>query len=75
MVKTTVYLPEQLKMRIELLAQREGRSEAEIIRVALDEFTAARERPRPTLPLFVGEGVTNIAERVEEVLDEGFGRD
>ncbi len=71
MVKTTVYLPERLKEQIEGLARREGRSEADIIRAALDEFTAARERPRPTLPLVRGiEPITDWDEAMR-----GFGQD
>lgn len=74
MVKTTVYLPEALKRRLEHVARVQGRSEADVIRAALDEFTAAQERPRPTLPLFTSLGEP-IAERVDEILAEGFGRD
>lgn len=74
MVKTTVYLPEGLKRRVEQLAQAERRSEAEIIRAALEQFTAAQERPRPKLPLFAS-GRGDIAEQVDELLAEGFGRD
>jgi Ribbon-helix-helix protein, copG family len=74
MVKTTVYLPEGLKRRLQHVARVQGRSEADIIRAALDEFTAAQERPRPKLPLF-SSGRGDIAERVDEILAEGFGRD
>jgi hypothetical protein len=51
MVKTTVYLPEELKARLELAARRENRSEADLIRAAIEQLVG-RERPRPTLPLF-----------------------
>lgn len=74
MRKTTVYLPDTLKDRLERIASRENRSEAEIIRAALDEYTAERARPRPTVPLFHGRGVTNVAENVDDALAEGFGR-
>jgi Ribbon-helix-helix protein, copG family len=70
MVKTTVYLPEELKGRLERLARDRGRSEAELIRTALEEFTA-RERPRPTLPLFSsGKPITDWDEAMK-----GFGED
>lgn len=72
--KTTVYLPQDLKDRLEQVAKQEKRSEAEIIRSALDSFTMRRARPRPTVPLFRGRGVTNVAENVDEALAEGFGR-
>ena len=74
MRKTTVYLPDTLKDRIERLAKREQRSEAEIIRNALESFTTGRDRPRPTVPLYRGQGITNVAENVDEALAEGFGR-
>jgi Arc/MetJ-type ribon-helix-helix transcriptional regulator len=74
MVKTTVYLPDPLKRRLERLAAREGRSEAEVIRAALDEYTEARSRPKPRLPLFAGDAPPDLAERDEEYL-AGFGED
>jgi Arc/MetJ-type ribon-helix-helix transcriptional regulator len=74
MVKTTVYLPEALKRRLEQIARTQGRSEAEIIRRALEEFTGRQDRPRPRLPLFAS-GDPTLAERVDDILAEGFGRD
>lgn len=75
MVKTTIYLPEPLKERVRRVASEQRRSEAAVIRDALEEYTAGRERPRPTLPLFSSIGHPDLAERVDEVLAEGFGRD
>jgi hypothetical protein len=71
MVKTTVYLPEALKRRVERVARDQQRSEAEVIRAALDEFTR-KERPRPTLPLFssLGGPVIDFDEAMK-----GFGED
>jgi Arc/MetJ-type ribon-helix-helix transcriptional regulator len=74
MVKTTIYLPEPLKERVRRAAAEQRRSEAAVIRDALEKYTADRERPRPTLPLFKS-GRGDIAERVDEILAEGFGRD
>jgi hypothetical protein len=74
MVKTTVYFPEALKLRLEQIARTQGRSEAEIVRTAVEQFTARQGRPRPKLPLF-SSGDPGLAERVEELLEEGFGRD
>jgi Ribbon-helix-helix protein, copG family len=70
MRKTTVYLTPELKSQLERVAAARGQSEADVIRVALERFTAAQS-PRPRLPLFdVGE--------VEPIGDweralEGFG--
>ncbi|MGH3007457.1 MAG: CopG family transcriptional regulator [Gaiellaceae bacterium] len=74
MVKTTVYLPEHLKARLERIAGQKGCSEAELIRAAVDEYTIA-QTPRPRLPLFESLGEPQIADRVDELLAEGFGRD
>lgn len=76
MVKTTVYLPESLKRSVERVAADERRSEADVIRDALDEYTRGRARPRPTIPLIEGKGSPpDLAERDEEYLAAGFGQD
>lgn len=71
MRKTTVYLPDELKRRVERVAADRRISEAEVIRAALDEFTASRP-PRPRAGTF---SHGSLAERVDELLREGFGRD
>jgi len=70
MVKTTVYLPEELKERIGEIARRNGMSEAAAIRAALDEYTRNHEPPRPRFPLFSGEPITDWDEAMR-----GFGED
>lgn len=75
MVKTTVYLPAELKARVERAAAAQGTSEAEVIRSALEQFTAPIEHPRPRLPLFDTLGDPCLSERVDEALAAGFGRD
>ncbi len=74
MVKTTVYLPEELKARLKRTAASSGQSEAEVIRAALDQFTVGRARPRPRV-LFESFGDPGLSERVDEELAAGFGRD
>jgi len=74
MVKTTIYLPDELKRRIEQAARERSISEAEVIRAAVDSAVPPLERPRPTFPLF-DSGRGDLAERVDELLAEGFGRD
>jgi hypothetical protein len=66
--KTTVYLPEDLKHRIEQAAQRDGISEAEVIRRSLD---SSLPRPAPRGGLF--RSSEPFAERVDELL-VGFGQ-
>jgi len=65
-VKTTVYLPDDLKRALEIEAAASGRSEAEIIREAI----AARVgSARPAVGFLDGEP---MAEHVDELL-AGFG--
>lgn len=74
MKQTTVYLPEELKQRLRAAAEQDGRTEASIVREALEEALSRRE-VRPTLPLFEDDwGDPTLAERVDELLAEhGFG--
>ena len=74
MVKTTLYLTQELKLRIERRAREQRQSEAEVIRNALDASLPPVEPPRPRVPLF-NSGDPTLAERVDEILAEGFGRD
>lgn len=75
MVKLTIRLPEKLKKELARLAKEQGRSQAQIVREALQAAVQRRGRPRPTVPLFEGGlGDPLASERVEELLDEGFGR-
>jgi hypothetical protein len=74
MVKTTVYLPDELKARLAHVAAREGRSEAEVIRASIESYTAERPRPRPRV-LVDSLGERGLSERVDEALADGFGRD
>ncbi|MFQ5741550.1 MAG: CopG family transcriptional regulator [Acidobacteriota bacterium] len=75
MVKSTVYLPEDLKRSLERMAAQEGRSEAEIIREAIRSSVEGRLRPRPRIPLTLrGLGDPSAASRADELLGD-FGRE
>jgi predicted transcriptional regulator len=65
-LKTTIYLPEDLKTAIEVEARRRGVSEAEVIRNAIAQ---AVQRPRPRPAIIDGEP---FAARAEDLL-AGFG--
>lgn len=72
MLKTTVYLTPELKARLERVAADRGKSEADVIRSALEEYTALRP-PRPRFPLVLGGPPSNVAARVEEILPRELG--
>ena len=75
MKRTTVYLPGDLKQRLEEVAERESRSEASIVREAVQAALDARDAPVPKLPLVDGWGDPTLADRVDELLvGSGFGR-
>jgi predicted transcriptional regulator len=65
-IRTTIYLPEQLKEAVEREAARRGISEAQLIREAVAKEVA---RPRPNAGFLDAEP---MAERAEELL-AGFG--
>ncbi|MGA2471317.1 MAG: ribbon-helix-helix protein, CopG family [Solirubrobacteraceae bacterium] len=69
--KTTVYLPDELKLALKRAAAASGRSEAQVIREAIELVTSRAERPRPRGALFAS-GKPSIAENVDEYL-AGFG--
>lgn len=71
MVKTTVYLPEGSKRSLSRLAKSQRRSEAELIRSAIERMLQAEQPPRPTVPLFAS-GKKDLAKRADHYL-EGFG--
>ena len=71
MKKTTVYLPDELKAALERSARASGRSEAALIREAIEEMTRKRATTGPTLPLFYS-GTPGLAENVDREL-AGFG--
>lgn len=65
--KTTLYLPDDLKVEIQREARRRATSEAEVIRSAL---RAGLARPKPRGAVF---DAPPFADRVDELL-EGFGQ-
>jgi hypothetical protein len=72
-VKTTVYLDAADYRQLKGVAEADGRSTAELIRVAVAEYVVKRTR-RP-LPASLGAGRSGdgtLASRYEELMD-GFG--
>ena len=72
MRRTTVHLPDDLKVALERTAAAQGKSEAEVVRGAIALATADQAHPRPRLPLF-DSGDASLAERVDDELAAGFG--
>jgi predicted transcriptional regulator len=69
MHRTTVYIPDDLRARVKRVAEEQGRSEADVIRAALAEYTS-RERPRPRAALLSVEPIEDFDEALR-----GFGEE
>jgi plasmid stability protein len=72
MIRTTVYLSDELKEALKRTAAAQGRSEAEVVRSAVAAATAEHVYPPPRVPLFES-GDSTLAERIDEALAAGFG--
>ncbi|HEX9342368.1 MAG TPA: CopG family transcriptional regulator [Actinomycetota bacterium] len=78
MVRTTIYLPERLKERIEAYAARHGSTEAAVIREAVETLLGNEPDDRSWVQELAGIGRSEaggpVADRVDEALAEtGFG--
>jgi hypothetical protein len=73
MEKTTVYLPEELKLALRWAARSTRRSEADLIREGIGLVTGTPRFAEPRLPLFES-GEPDLAERVDELLRVHRGR-
>ena len=78
MKRTTIFIDESLERDLQMLAERQGRSKAAVVRTALERFVT-QEKQRAELELgFVGvgrSGRSDIAERHEEYLWQDLGDD
>jgi hypothetical protein len=72
MVKTSVYLPDELKDRLAQAAEVSGESEATIIRSALEHWLASMLRPHSTMLGSLDFGDPDYARNADDHL-EGFG--
>ena len=74
MTKTTVYLDTDTVLALRQMAETQGRSQAELIRDALEAYTRKIKRPRiPGIGEF-DSGHTDISERAEEILGSAAKR-
>jgi predicted transcriptional regulator len=78
MKRTTIFIDESLERDLQALAERQGRSRAAVVRLALDRYVK-HEKQKAELELgFVGigrSGRSDIAERHEEYLWQDLGEE
>lgn len=77
-VKTTLYLPAALQVRYRELSRRSGRSQAELMREALERY--AESQPRPSLEGFIGMAEDHLipgfdSSHTDAYLEEHWGRE
>jgi plasmid stability protein len=72
MRRTTIYLPDELKLALERTAAAQGKSEAEVVRGAILAATVAQPDPKLRVPLF-DSGDPTLADQVDDELAAGFG--
>jgi hypothetical protein len=70
MVKTTVYLNPETALALRQLARAQGRSQAEVIREALELYASRATRPKPGGIGKYRSGRSDVSERAEELLRE-----
>ena len=74
MRKTSVYLSDDESARLAALAKREGTSQADVIRRAIQEYSPVRRGDRHFALAGIAEGPGgSIADVPDEELLEGFG--
>jgi hypothetical protein len=70
MVKTTVYLEDEVAQKLRWLSASSGRAQAELIRDALGKYTAEVKRPFPKGAGMFDSGRTDISANYREILKQ-----
>jgi len=70
MVKTTLYLEPDTALAIRQMAESQGRSQAELIRDAVNAYAKRGQRPLPAGLGKYDSGETDVSERAEDILRE-----
>lgn len=75
MLKTTVYLDEDMLLILRRLADAEKRSQADIVREALQRYLQQIQTPNPNLPSGIGRyhsGRSDVSQRAEELFRQAI---
>jgi Ribbon-helix-helix domain len=70
MVKTTVYLDQDVAYKLRWMSESTGRAKAELIREALEKYTAEFKRPLPKGAGMFDSGRTDISANYREMLKQ-----
>ena len=72
MVKTTVYLDQEIAYKLRWMSESTGRAKAELIREALEKYTAEVKRPFPSGAGMFDSGRSDISENYREMLKQAI---
>ena len=70
MVKTTVYLDDEVVQSLRNMSERRSKSQAELIREALAQFTSGEKPPLPRGMGMFDSGFTDTSHRRKEILKQ-----
>ena len=73
MKRTTVYFPEDLKIRLEAESKRRGISEAELIRGAVDRELRSTEKRGGLFTTLAGPNASDLTRSTRDEWLKGFG--
>jgi predicted transcriptional regulator len=70
MIKTTVYFDEELALVLRQLAGVQGRTQADVIRLAVAQYVDQASRPLPRGIGAYDSGRSDVSARADELLEE-----
>lgn len=68
MKPTIIYLPEETELALQELATQNGKTPSEIVQEMVNQYIFKKKKPRPKCIGMGDSGMTNLSERVDELL-------
>jgi hypothetical protein len=68
MKPTIIYLPEETELALQEIASQKGKTPSEIVQEMVNQYLFKKKKPRPKCIGMGDSGMTNLSERVDELL-------
>jgi len=68
MKPTVIYLPEETELALQAIASQNGKTPSEIVQEMINQYPFKKKKPRPQCIGMGDSGMTNLSERVDELL-------
>jgi hypothetical protein len=68
MKPTVIYLPEETELALQEIASQKGKTPSEIVQEMVNQYLFKKKKPRPKCIGMGDSGMTNLSERVDELL-------